>query len=146
MPKVLFIKWSDLHSTNIPIIDEQHRGIVETINSLYYFMRNKQASEIIMSTIAKMEQYAYIHFLTEENLLKQAKYPDFETHKKLHKSFRHKSLILSAQLKKTPDAHELLSFLKQWWIDHINVIDQKYASCLHSYLAKKSFKNKSFKK
>lgn len=137
MSQILFIKWSDLHATNIPILDEQHRGIVEAINSLYYYMRKDRVSEVVIATMVKVEHYTFIHFLTEENLLEQAKYPYIDAHKRLHESFQQKSMLLAARLKKDPDAHELLTFLKQWWINHINKVDQEYVPYLQSYYDKK---------
>lgn len=132
----LLIQWSDLYSTNIPIIDEQHHSIVGVINSLFYFMRNQQAAEVIGPTLIMLEQYAHIHFLTEENLLKLAHYPDIEEHKKLHAAFRAKSQVLYAQSKKTLNSEDLLSFLKVWWMEHINGADHAYSVQVRAALQK----------
>lgn len=39
----LFIVWSDMNETGIKIIDDQHRGIVSVINSLYFYMSYDKA-------------------------------------------------------------------------------------------------------
>lgn len=136
MPNNLLIKWSDLHTTGIPIIDEQHHSVVGVINSLFFFMRNQQAAEIIAPTLVMLEQYTHIHFLTEESLLQRANYPEVEKHKKLHATFITKSQILSAQSRKTLNPEELLAFLKKWWTEHINGADHAYAPHVRKALQK----------
>ena len=37
--KNLYITWKNEDELGIPIIDEQHRGVVTAINSLFYFMQ-----------------------------------------------------------------------------------------------------------
>lgn len=37
--KNLYITWKPEHALGIPILDEQHRAVVATINSLFYFMQ-----------------------------------------------------------------------------------------------------------
>lgn len=40
MKGALCIVWSDTNNLGIPIIDEQHRGIISASNSLYFSMQN----------------------------------------------------------------------------------------------------------
>lgn len=120
------IVWTELHETGIPIIDEQHRGIVSTINSLFYFMRKQRDSEVILPTLVMLEQYTKVHFLTEESFLELTKYPGLEEHRGWHKAFADRAFRMSLQVRKTGDAHDLLGLLKEWWTDHINTKDRKY--------------------
>lgn len=132
----MLIKWSDLHTTHIPILDDQHHCIVAITNSIYYFMRNRQGAEVILSFIALLEQYMNIHFLTEENLLELTNCPDFEEHKKIHDSLRTKLKLVEAQTKKTFDPEETLLFLKQFWLEHINKADAHFAPYVRKTLRK----------
>jgi len=47
MKNILYIVWSDNNELGIPIIDEQHRAIISTINSLHYFMQPGHGDDII---------------------------------------------------------------------------------------------------
>ena len=126
MKNVLYIVWTERNNTGIPIIDEQHRSIVATINSLYYFLQEGHGPEISASTLVIIEEYANIHFKTEERLMAEAGYPALNEHVLMHKDLAEKTKGLSygSRLKNDPDI--ILRFLKEWWMSHINKEDRKY--------------------
>jgi len=122
----LYIIWTENNNTGIPIIDEQHRGIISTINSLHYFMQTGHGEEIIKPTLITLEQYIAIHFKTEEALLEAANYPALEEHMALHRAWDEKAHLLSTHT----DSSELLKFLKEWWMGHIRIEDKNYVPFL----------------
>lgn len=126
MKNVLYIVWTESNNTGIPIIDEQHRSIVATINSLYYFLQEGHGAEISASTLVIIEQYANIHFRTEERLMAEAGYPALNEHVLMHKNLAEKTkgFFYESRLKNEPDI--ILRFLKEWWMSHINKEDKKY--------------------
>jgi hemerythrin-like metal-binding protein len=126
MQNNLFIVWNDTNKTGIPIIDEQHRGIISNINSLHYFMQLGHGEEILKPTLIVLNQYVGIHFRTEIALLVKANYPDLELHKGLHKSLSEKTKKYGVEITKDKDPKKILYFLKDWWLDHINKEDKKY--------------------
>jgi hemerythrin-like metal-binding domain len=128
--KNVLIVWADIHETGIPIIDEQHRGIVSTINSLFYFMRKQRGQDVMAPTLLMLEQYTKVHFLTEETLLEAAGYPGLETHRQLHRGLIDTMFRISLLSKRSGDPDELLAFLKDWWLQHINGNDRAYAPFL----------------
>ncbi len=126
MKNLMYIVWNDRSKLGIPIIDEQHRGIISTINSLYYFIQSGQGEEILRPTMIILEQYIKIHFSTEEALLVDAKYPDIEEHFSLHKQFVKKTKKFSINTFGKKESDMVLKFLKEWWLGHINKEDRKY--------------------
>jgi len=126
MKNVLYIVWTERNNTGIPIIDEQHRSIVATINSLYYFLQEGHGPEISASTLAIIEQYAHIHFRTEERLMTEAGYPALKEHVLMHKNLVEKSKGLSYESHMKNEPGIILKFLKEWWMSHINNEDRKY--------------------
>ncbi len=127
MRKNIYIVWNENNNLGIPIIDEQHRGIISSINSLYYFIQSGLADEIIKPTMIVLEQYVKVHFKTEEMLLEEVGYPGIEKHKKLHSGFEKEIGALGEKLFKDRDSDMILKFLKEWWLNHINIEDKKYA-------------------
>ncbi len=127
MRNTLYIVWNDNSNLGISIIDEQHRSIVSTINSLHYFIQIRHGNEIIKPTMIMLEQYINIHFQTEEALMAQASYHAFEEHVELHKTLIRKTKELSIDANKNKDSVMVLKFLKEWWLGHINKEDRKYA-------------------
>ncbi len=135
----LYIVWSDKNRLGIPIVDEQHRGIVSTINSLHYFIQTGQGHEIIRPTMIMLEQYMNIHFQTEEALMAQASYTAFEQHVELHKTLIRKTKELSIDANKNKDSVMVLKFLKEWWLGHINKEDRKNIPCLSKLINTRAF-------
>jgi hemerythrin-like metal-binding protein len=124
---MLYIVWNQENQLGIPIIDEQHRGIVSAINSLYYFIQQGQGAEALKPTITVLAQYTALHFKTEEALMELAKYPGLAEHIILHQALRGKTLNLTRDPMSQGDENTLLAFLKDWWLGHINNEDRKYA-------------------
>ena len=58
----ILIVWQPSYDLGIPIIDEQHRGIVTTINSLCYAIQNKHGVEMLKPVIGMVNEYTRIHF------------------------------------------------------------------------------------
>jgi len=115
----VLIVWRPEYNLGIPIIDEQHRGIVTTINSLFYAMQNKHSEKIIKPVISMVTEYTHIHFRIEEDFLRKRNFPDAEEHHELHDKLR--QALYNAENKNLweSDPQEFLQFLKDWWIDHI---------------------------
>lgn len=132
--KNLYIVWSDDSKVGFPIIDEQHRGIVSTINSLHYFIRTGQGREIIKPTLIMLEQYIEVHLKTEEALMEEAGYPALEEHIELHRELVDKTKRLSDDAGMDMDSDMVLKFLKEWWLGHINTEDRKCAPFLRKLI------------
>ena len=131
---MLYIVWNDINKLGIPIIDEQHRGIVATINSFHYFIQEGHGLEALKPTLKILEQYTCIHFKTEEALMKEAECPDLERHIILHDELmkRTKEIALEAVSHEEPEL--ALVFLKEWWLSHISEEDKLYGSCIKRHL------------
>ncbi|MBN1806245.1 MAG: hemerythrin family protein [Sedimentisphaerales bacterium] len=126
MKKGLYIVWSDDNNLGIPIIDEQHRGIVSTINSLHHFIITGHGQKMISPIMVTLQQFTDIHFSVEEALMSEAGYPDFDEHIKLHKTLISKTKEVFDEARKNKDPYMVLNFLKEWWLVHINKQDRKY--------------------
>jgi hemerythrin len=122
----ILIVWKPDYNLGIPIVDEQHRGIVSTINSLCFAIQNRHGNEMLKPIIGMVNEYTRFHFEIEEDFLEKCGYPDLEKHRILHKE------LIQALSQKSKDSiwHkdplEFLSFLKDWWINHICKEDQVF--------------------
>ena len=131
MNKPLFIVWQSTNEIGIPLIDEQHKGIVSIINTFYHMVQKKVNYHLLYSCITNtLKEYSKIHFITEEAFLELAKYEDIENHKRLHEKLTMQIDIIERKGLIENDVSPLLDFLKQWWINHINMEDKKYVAAL----------------
>ena len=115
----VLIVWKPEYDLGIRIIDEQHRGIVTTINSLYYGMQNNHTGNMLSPIIGMIYDYTRIHFEIEETFLEVCGFPKADNHRALHSE-------LMGELSKTGkesishrDPYQFMAFLKKWWIHHI---------------------------
>lgn len=123
------ITWSDKYSMNIKEIDEQHMKLVSMINELHDAMKQAKSKEVAVEIITRMAEYTAYHFSTEEKYMKKYKYPDYESHHSEHVKF----IEQVSDFKKDYEAgkaglsYDLLNFLKDWLVKHIQGSDKKYA-------------------
>jgi len=115
----VFIVWKPEYDLGIPIIDEQHRGIVTIINSLYYGTQNSYIKNILSPTIGMLRSYADIHFQTEEHFLETIDYPGAAEHRLLHREYTSRLAGIERESSVDKDPRRLMSFLKKWWLGHI---------------------------
>jgi hemerythrin len=75
--------------------------------------------------------YALKHFSTEETYMIEFDYPEFQYHKEEHHDFSNKMIAYCSRVVDGDYqiANEILEYLKQWLVNHIQVTDKKYADC-----------------
>jgi len=126
----ILIVWQPSYNLGIQIVDEQHRGIVSTINSLCYAIQNKQGNQILQPVTSMVTEYTRIHFDLEEDFLEKCGYPNLEYHRTLHKELIDSLSHVSKQSIWNRDPQEFLGFLKDWWINHICKEDMTFTHYL----------------
>ena len=124
----LFIVWKPEYDLGIPIIDEQHRGIVTIINSLHYGTQNSYIKNILSPIIGMLRCYADIHFQTEEHFLERVNYPGAVNHRLLHLEYTSKLAGIEREITIDKDSGKLMGFLKKWWLGHICEEDMLFKS------------------
>jgi len=128
----LLIVWRPEYELKIPVVDEQHRGIVSIINSLFFGMQNKHGEKLLRPVIGMVKEYTRIHFNTEEMFLRQCGYPELEHHIALHHELIQSLERIDQKSLLEQDSYEFLAFLKEWWIDHICKKDREFLEFLSS--------------
>jgi len=129
------IEWSSTYEIGIPVIDKQHKRIVDYINEL-----NEADSDnktLITKIIANLIDYTYSHFGFEEAMMAEAGYAKLAEHQKTHNIFIDKIYAFKQQHEAGHDVHhELSKLLKIWLINHIQEDDMSYASLIKHQMAK----------
>lgn len=122
------IKWSDKLSLGIPEIDGQHKSLIDVINELWDAIVKKKDAERLLGILNKLEQYTFAHFTAEEAVMRVEKYPRLKEHYAEHQKFiGHLSATRSKIEAGEQIALELLNFLTDWLVKHIQVSDKDYS-------------------
>jgi hemerythrin-like metal-binding protein len=128
------VEWNDNYSVKIKEVDDQHRQLIDQINLLHDAMKQRKGSEMVGTIIARLAEYTQRHFMTEEQLFLKHGYPETVKHTQEHNAFINKVATFQNDLKagRVMLSMEVLNFLKQWLIGHIQGVDQKYAPFLNA--------------
>jgi len=134
-------KWNSDYSVNVKEIDDQHKVILEFINSLNDKVFNGVAESFIGKNLREMEEYVERHFVMEEKYFTQFNYAGAEDHIREHNAYKEKIKEFKQKSIKAisgddPDyLFELISLLDlgDWWISHVLYNDKKYSKCFNDH-------------
>lgn len=128
--------WYDNYELKIDIIDEQHKKLFEGFNDFYNEINQGHFNkEVINQFIDVLDYYTTTHFETEEKLMLETNFPNYEEHKKRHEFF--KSIyeeIRDNRFFRHSAAHlfsmQLATTAAEWWNSHITTYDKELSDFL----------------
>jgi hemerythrin len=126
------VSWSDNLSVKIKEVDDQHRQLLDQINTLHDAMKQRKGSEAVGSIITRLVEYTQRHFMAEEQLFIKYGYLETTKHTREHNAFVEKVAGFQNDLKagRITLSMDVLNFLKEWLVTHIQTTDKKYAPFL----------------
>lgn len=131
MVKKELIAWNPKFSVGIKEIDNQHKGLINTLNKTYQlslsgeYEDNKKGVEEVLETLL---EYVRIHFSTEENYFAKWNYPDSAEHMIKHAKLTSDVIGFKRRFDNGEDIlADLLKFLTEWLEGHLKVYDHKYS-------------------
>jgi len=130
-----YFEWSSGLSVNVQEIDDEHRKLIEMINSLNEAMLARKGREAQKSTIDAMVDYAATHFATEERYMQAFHYQGYQAHRLEHQKFTAKALDLQARADRASFilTLEIVNFLRAWLQNHIMGTDKLYQACFNEH-------------
>ena len=114
-----YIHWQASDEQGEMIIDEQHRAIVATINSFYYFLSQGYGVQELKPTLELLLKYMLFHLKTEEGILHTIEYPDLTRYAEIQKSTITGLKEAISHATQYDEPEEVLQFLKNWWLSHL---------------------------
>jgi hemerythrin len=123
------IIWQTSFETGIEVIDQDHKKLVDLLNRLERTVDLADKADIVESAIETLVDYVSEHFEREEKMMKDCGFPQYEGHIALHMEFAERVGALSAANFMGQDriiARDLLDFLTDWLVVHIQKADQDY--------------------
>ncbi len=123
-------------TTGIPLFDNQHEQYFRTVEELMdRYKRGEQfTSEYLGEVLNKILEYAVENFDSEEQLMYNEDYPDYDEHKRKHDSFKDSMDGYLEELAEGADTlnfvERLSSLLIMWFSTQIRHDDVKLAHYL----------------
>ncbi len=124
------LSWSFTFETGIPVIDRQHRNLIDIIN---YLHDNIEDETVVKATLDELSAYARYHFQQEAELMSRFHLEDTANHLGEHGAFTARLSALMGQFaaNSSPSlAAETAVFLRDWLTDHILKIDKELGRSL----------------
>lgn len=127
------IEWHDDMSVGVKTLDDDHKILMGFINELNDAVNEGKGREVMGRIIENLVDYTIIHFQREEKLFEKTDYPDIEAHKRLHKTLTDQVLDIKTKHNESTFlmSAEVMGFLKDWLVNHIQGTDKKYGSYLN---------------
>lgn len=125
--------WDDKYSVGVKEIDAQHKKLVDLVNELHEAMKQGKGKEMLSKVLDSLINYTASHFATEEKYMTKFNYPQYPTHKAEHEKLVKKVLSLQSDFNtgKAVLTLDIMNFLKDWLVNHIQGTDKKYGPFLN---------------
>jgi hemerythrin len=130
------ITWTSDNSVGVKEFDAQHQKIFFLVNNLYDLMTQSKAQTEIDKVLSELADYAKYHFQAEEKYFAMFNYEGKDGHVLQHEAYKEKIGRFIDESKKEEGvvlSYDILDFLEDWWLNHINIEDKKYTQCFNSH-------------
>jgi len=123
------ISWNAALEIGVEKVDEQHKQLFVALNDLIEAINNGHAMEKVNSLLGFLGGYVVQHFSDEEEIMRDAGYPDLESHQKIHSDFVVYFGKISDRIENDGLNDELVIEIKKklfdWLWNHIGKVDRK---------------------
>ena len=128
------IEWDNSLSVGIELIDEQHKMLIQRLNSLSRAVEMMQGEAEITKTLEFMIDYTNFHFSSEEKHMAEQKYPGLDYQQKQHEEFKDTLKRIVEDFEEEGPTRALTTsintFLVNWLIKHIKGVDMEFGKFL----------------
>ena len=127
--------WNPDWETGVDLIDQQHRQLLAQIERLFQAVHENQAVGQVPELLAFLADYVETHFANEELHMQVTDYPDYPAHKAIHDDMRSQVAHLVEAFRRDPSVvtDEVIDFLSDWLVQHIDVEDRRLALHLNRF-------------
>ena len=124
--------WTKELETGYQSMDEQHKQLVEALNSLLFACQHGSHRAELKTALEFLVAYTVKHFADEEEFQGQHDYPEYERHKMLHDQFKIVASELAERMVQEGPSialiAEVYSTIGDWLVKHIKGEDLKMAA------------------
>lgn len=128
------VTWDDSLSIGVPLIDEQHKALIQRLNDVSAAVEASQGEREIVKTLGFLSDYAGFHFSTEEKHMGEQGFPGLEQQKVKHQEFMAALKNLEQDFEEEGSTRALAdsinTFLLNWLTTHIRGLDHQFAGFL----------------
>lgn len=127
------IQWDKRFEIGEFRIDQEHQVFLDLIKNVSIALDQQEPKDWCLRLLREIKKYAEFHFISEENIMFRAQYPDYDAHRA-----QHGDLLgvlderIHAYLSDRTDLNSVLEFLFNWFAMHTTQADKRFAQFLHA--------------
>ena len=132
----MLIEFDDTLVTGNSTIDEQHKELIMRIGNLISACEEGDGKVNAIKMLDYLDEYTNFHFTAEEELQKEAGYPDYENHHKKHEEFKETIKELTEYLEELEGPNKdfvdkVKTEVVDWLFRHIKAADRSVAEYIN---------------
>jgi hemerythrin len=129
------LTWSEEFATGSPLVDTQHRMLIDRINQLEQLLNGPPPSRVTCDGLLDfLASYVVSHFKFEEQCMERYRCPVHEKNKQAHAAFLDNFAKFKARYQAEGPKPELLKNLQttasDWIKNHILSVDVQLKKCI----------------
>jgi hemerythrin-like metal-binding protein len=131
---VTLLTWSHECIVGVKAMDDQHGIIMDTMNDLRLMIVQGRDRKEICAQMERLMEFTQMHFLSEEQLLELQQFPGLADHRDAHHHLLTQIHGTLEHMKhsESVDISAMFHFLRSWYMNHIEKLDQQYGPWLNS--------------
>ena len=127
----MLIQWNPSFEIEHDRIDEQHRVFVELICDLSQAAGRNASRDRLQRILRQIHAYAMFHFITEENIMLDVDYPQYESHRGDHQRLLGELVsIMGKHRNGQVPVQDIAEYAFRWFEEHAKTCDQRLANHL----------------
>lgn len=129
------MNWNDKMSVGVEVFDNDHKKLVGMLNELFDSVQAGKGKQVLGKILDSLVAYTAEHFAREEVLMQKHGFGEFAAHKKEHDDLVKQVLDVQNKYNSGQTATlsmEVMNFLKNWLVKHIQGTDKKYTPFLNA--------------
>jgi hemerythrin len=132
---VTLLTWNHACTVGVKAMDDQHGILMDTLNELRLAMVRGWGREQVSELLDRLIEFTRMHFWSEEQLMEQTGFLGLAEHRAEHHRLLAQILQLAHRLQHGEAVHtsDSLCFLHDWFIDHLEGLDQQYGAWLNEH-------------
>ena len=119
--------WTREFSVGIHEIDLQHKALSDCIDALEFAIFGRERRSAVHRALAKLDDFARVHFAVEESLMRIHDYPGLEDHVHEHWQFSEALAKLKEKAFTADVYRDTIAFIRGWLDQHVVESDEQYA-------------------
>jgi hemerythrin len=114
-------------------MDDQHGILMDAMNELRLALLHGCGHEHVGQLLDQLIEFTRMHFASEERLMEQTGFPGLPEHRAEHQRLLTQILQSAHRLQygEGVEMGSMLGFLRDWLIEHIEGLDQRYGPWLN---------------